>query len=225
MSANVPLSPAAESPADQRVRDRIRADLETTLIIEAAAGTGKTTALVSRIVAVIASGRSELDRVVAVTFTEKAAGELKLRLRAEIERARHDDPDPQARARLTGSLRKLEEARIGTIHSFCADLLRERPVEAAVDPMFEVAAEDATAAIFSAAFDRWFERALAAPGEGLRRILRRPDVTDREGPRPLLRAAAWELLEWRDFDAPWPHEAFDARSRDRRAGRGDRGAR
>ena len=128
-----PAPPAAVPPADQRVRDRIRDDLETTLIIEAAAGTGKTTALVSRIVAVVASGRSELDRVVAVTFTEKAAGELKLRLRAEIERARHEDPDPLARARLDNSLRKLEEARIGTIHSFCADLMRERPVEAAVD--------------------------------------------------------------------------------------------
>ena len=209
MSADLPPSPVAAPPADQRVRDRIRADLDTTLIVEAAAGTGKTTALVSRIVAVVASGRSEFDRIVAVTFTEKAAGELKLRLRAEIERARHHDPDPLARARLDNSLRKLEEARIGTIHSFCADLLRERPVEAAVDPMFEVAAEDATAAIFNAAFDRWFERALAAPGEGLRRILRRPDATDREGPRPLLRAAAQELLEWRDFDSPWQHQPFE----------------
>src|SRR5579859_4847794 len=79
--------------------------------------------------------------------------------------------------------------------------------------MFEVAAEDAAGAIFSAAFDRWFEGALAAPGEGLRRILRRPDVTDREGPRPLLRAAAQELIEWRDFDAPWQHEPF-ARDRE-----------
>jgi len=205
----IELKGTAAIPADQAVRERIRNDLETTLIIEAAAGTGKTTALVSRIVAVVASGCTELDQVVAVTFTEKAAGELKLRLRAEIERARHEHPDPQARARLDSSLEKLEEARIGTIHSFCADLLRERPVEAAVDPMFEVAAEDASGAIFNAAFDRWFEGALAAPGEGLRRILRRPDVTDREGHRPLLRAAAQELLEWRDFDTPWQHEPFE----------------
>jgi ATP-dependent exoDNAse (exonuclease V) beta subunit len=204
-----PVRTVSSPPSDQRVRERIRNDLDTTLIIEAAAGTGKTTALVSRIVAVVARGRSELDRIVAVTFTEKAAGELKLRLRAEIERARHDDPDPAARERLDNSLRKLEEARIGTIHSFCADLLRERPVEAAVDPMFEVAAEDATGAIFNAAFDRWFEKALANPGEGLRRILRRPDVTDRAGPRPLLRAAAQELLDWRDFDTPWHHEPFE----------------
>ncbi|HTY56881.1 MAG TPA: UvrD-helicase domain-containing protein, partial [Candidatus Binataceae bacterium] len=74
--------------ADQRARDRIVNDLDVTLLIEAAAGTGKTTALVSRIVAAVASGRATLDRIVAVTFTEKAAGELKLRLRSEIERAR-----------------------------------------------------------------------------------------------------------------------------------------
>ena len=65
---------------DQAVRDRIRDDLDVTLVIEAAAGTGKTTALVNRIVSVIGSGRGELARIVAVTFTEKAAGELKLRL-------------------------------------------------------------------------------------------------------------------------------------------------
>ena len=76
--------------SDQAVRDRIRNDLEVTLVIEAAAGTGKTTALVNRIVSVIGSGRGELARIVAVTFTEKAAGELKLRLRGEIERARHN---------------------------------------------------------------------------------------------------------------------------------------
>src|SRR5439155_15054451 len=111
-----PLTVAPRWPTDQHVRERIRQDLDTTLIIEAAAGTGKTTALVNRIVAVIASGRASLDRIVAVTFTEKAAGELKLRLRAQIEHARHSeaDFDADARQRLTAALPKLEEARIGT---------------------------------------------------------------------------------------------------------------
>lgn len=197
--------------ADQSARDRIRRDLDTTLIVEAAAGTGKTTALVNRIVAVIATGRATLDRIVAVTFTEKAAGELKLRLRTEIELARNDavNFDEISRGRLTDALPKLEEARIGTIHSFCADLLREYPVEAGVDPMFEVAPEDITSALFEAAFERWFQDTLAAPGPGVRRILRRRDLADRDGPRPILRAAAWELLAWRDFDTVWRHETFD----------------
>ena len=59
--------------------------LDETFVVEAAAGTGKTTELVERIVAVLAEGRATMDEIVAVTFTEKAAGELKLRLRAALE--------------------------------------------------------------------------------------------------------------------------------------------
>ena len=190
--------------SDQAVRDRIRDDLGVTLVIEAAAGTGKTTALVNRIVSVIGSGRGELARIVAVTFTEKAAGELKLRLRGEIERARHNtELLSDARARFDEALKQLEEARIGTIHSFCADLLRERPVEARVDPMFEVAPEDVAGEMFDAAFERWFETVLDNPGEGMRRLLRRRDLSERTGPRAIARRAALELLNWRDFDSPW----------------------
>ncbi len=195
--------------SDQAVRDRIRDDLDVTLVIEAAAGTGKTTALVNRIVSVIGSGRGELARIVAVTFTEKAAGELKLRLRAEIERARQNtEPSSEGRARFDLALKQLEEARIGTIHSFCADLLRERPVEAQVDPMFEVAPEDVAGEMFDAAFERWFERILSNPGEGMRRLLRRRDLSARTGPREIARNAALELMNWRDFDSPWTHSPF-----------------
>jgi ATP-dependent helicase/nuclease subunit A len=195
--------------SDQTVRDRIRDDLGVTLVIEAAAGTGKTTALVNRIVSVIGSGRGELARIVAVTFTEKAAGELKLRLRAEIERARQGtEPSSGGRARFDLALKQLEEARIGTIHSFCADLLRERPVEAQVDPMFEVAPEDVAGEMFDAAFERWFERILDDPGEGMRRLLRRRDLSARTGPRAIARRAALELMNWRDFDSPWLHSPF-----------------
>ena len=70
---------------DQVARERIASDLDTTLVVEAAAGTGKTTALVNRIVSILRAGRTTLDRIVAVTFTEKAAGEMKLRLRAELD--------------------------------------------------------------------------------------------------------------------------------------------
>ena len=83
------MTTSIPKPADAEARRRILTDFGTTLFVEAAAGTGKTTALVGRIVALICEGRSTLDRVVAVTFTEKAAGEMKLRLRAEIERARN----------------------------------------------------------------------------------------------------------------------------------------
>ena len=194
---------------DGRERARIASDLDATLVVEAAAGTGKTTALVARMAAALAAGRAQLDRIVAVTFTELAAGELKLRLRAEIERARLAAAPGSAAARhLEAALPQLEEARIGTIHSFCSDLLRERPVEARVDPLFEVASEDVAAALFDRAFDRWFEASLVDPPEGVRRILRRR-ARDDHGPRELLRAAAWDLKERRDFDTPWAAAPFE----------------
>ena len=195
--------------ADHGARERIRTDLDTTLAVEAAAGTGKTSELVRRMAAVLMAGRTTLDRMIAVTFTDAAAGELKLRLRGEIERQRqHPGCPDDARDRLRAALPMLEEARIGTIHSFCGDLLRQRPVEAGVDPLFEVAPNDVAQQLFGRAFDRWFEAQLANPSEAVRRILRRRPSD--EGPRGLLRAAAWDLIERRDFPARWrPSADFD----------------
>ena len=142
-------------PADAEARRRIREDLDATLFVEAAAGTGKTSALVGRIVAVLRAGLGTLENMVAVTFTEKAAGEMKLRLRAEIERARADTATGSAeRARFERALAELELARINTIHGFCSDLLHERPVEAGVDPLFAVAGEEESRRLLSRAFER-----------------------------------------------------------------------
>jgi ATP-dependent helicase/nuclease subunit A len=206
---------------DAEARRQIREDLDTTLFVEAAAGTGKTTELVSRIVAILRSGRGTLDRIVAVTFTDKAAGEMKLRLRAEIERARSqvarshaDDPDSEAEAkrelrRFDAALAQLEVARISTLHAFCSDLLHERPVEAGVDPLFEVAPDDQTRRV-DRSFDEWFQAVLGDPPEGVRRVLRRtPRGLDAAGPRSQLRNAARALIEHRDFAAPWRRDPFD----------------
>ena len=78
----------------------------------------------------IATGRASMTEIVAVTFTEKAAGELKLRLREALERDRATAADADVRQRLERALETLEEAHVNTIHGFCAELLRERPVEA-----------------------------------------------------------------------------------------------
>ena len=126
---------------DAEARRRIREEFSATFFVEAAAGTGKTTALVGRIVGLISAGAGTLNRIVAVTFTEKAAGEMKLRLRSEIEKAR-SKATREERDRLDRALEELELARIGTIHAFCGDLLHERPIEAGIDPLFEVATEE-----------------------------------------------------------------------------------
>src|SRR5258708_20236962 len=117
--------------ADQLARDRIRVELDTTLVVEAAAGTGKTSALIGRILSGIIAGRVSLANIVAVTFTDFAAGELKLRLRSAIEQARQQQSSPEVTGYLTQAVRELEEARIGTIHSFCPDLFPHHPVKAA----------------------------------------------------------------------------------------------
>jgi ATP-dependent exoDNAse (exonuclease V) beta subunit len=190
---------------DSGAREAIRSALDDTLVVEAAAGTGKTTALVQRVLALLRSGKTTLAALVAVTFTEKAAGELKLRLRKEIEVARRDPATPlDERARLEASLAELEEAHIGTIHGFCADLLRQRPVEARVDPLFEAADDDVQAKLFDDAFERWFQRSLADPPEGVRRVLRRRRAgRDASGPRDVLRAAGLALVNARELNAPW----------------------
>jgi ATP-dependent exoDNAse (exonuclease V) beta subunit len=195
---------------DARARERISGDLETTFVVEAAAGTGKTTALVGRVVSIVRRGAGELRGIVAVTFTEAAAGEMKLRIRTALEEARLSSTESAERARLEAALAQLEEARIGTIHGLCADLLRERPIEAAVDPLFQVAAEDEAKRIFDQAFDLWFQRALERPPEGVRRVLRRRRRRrDAGSPRDQLRDAAFGLLDRRDFAAPWRRDPFD----------------
>src|SRR5437588_12625811 len=111
---------------DRAARERIHNSLAESLLVEASAGTGKTTELVARIVRVLATGTGKIENIAAVTFTHKAAGELKIRLRQELDRARHDATDATERANLEDALERLEEASIGTIHSFCAQILRER---------------------------------------------------------------------------------------------------
>ena len=107
--------------ADQAVRDRVVRDFDTTFLLEAGAGTGKTTVLVSRILALVRTGRATLDRIVAITFTEKAAGELKLRLREGIEDALETHEGTRTSAqRLLAAATDLERAPVSTIHAFAA---------------------------------------------------------------------------------------------------------
>ncbi len=196
---------------DHDAREAIRTELDATLVVEAAAGTGKTTELVARMLALVSSGKAELARIVAVTFTEKAAGEMKLRLRARVEEERvRPGVTAAARANLDRALEQLEQAHISTIHGFCADLLRERPIEAAVDPMFEMAPDDERERLFDEAFDDWFQKQLEAPPEGVRRVLRRRSRDrDATGPREALRKAGLDLIDQRDFAAPWTAVAMD----------------
>ncbi|MFK8003345.1 MAG: UvrD-helicase domain-containing protein [Polyangiales bacterium] len=185
---------------DFEARRAIREDLDTTFLVEAAAGTGKTTELVRRIVGVIAAGRARIEEIVAVTFTDKAAGELKLRLRRALETSRVE-AGAEERGRFEAAIAGLELAALGTIHSFCGDLLREFPVEAGIDPLFETASEGEAEALMQDAFQAWFESILAAPPRAVERVLRGVSY---DGPREQLWSAAKKVIERRDFAEPWP---------------------
>lgn len=200
---------------DAVARRRIRESLDESLIVEASAGTGKTTELVHRIVQVLARGRARIDQIVAVTFTNKAAGELKIRLRQKLDDERAG-ADEEIRGRLEDALEKLEEAAIGTIHSFCAQILRSRPVEARIDPRFEEVTEQGAARIYERAFQSWFQQRLDTDSAGLRRALAR--LAWREdwdnGPAvEQIKAAGRKLIEFRDFPELWQAGEFDRDAR------------
>jgi len=197
--------------SDAVARQRIRESLDDTLIVEAAAGTGKTSELIRRIAAILRSGRTTVDRIVAVTFTRKAAGELRLRLRLELDRARTTASSSDEIANLEDALKRLEEARIGTIHSFCGEILRQRPVEARIPPGFDELDEVRSAAMYARAFDVWIQKALSDMSPTLRRALSRISASRGGDETPLdqLRSAGLRFVEWRDFPAPWRHDPFD----------------
>ena len=200
------MNPGTQAGSDENARRRIRTSLDESLIVEASAGTGKTTELVHRIVAVLEHG-AKIDQIAAVTFTHKAAGELKLRLREGLDKARHRAPV------LEDALKRLEEASIGTIHSFCAQILRERPVEARVDPSFEELNEqERSARLYQRSFNAWIEKRLNQESPGLRRAFRPAAAVarllDDSPPLAQLQWAGKKLVEWRDYPAPWHRDPF-----------------
>ena len=211
--APTPLSSTPSSTlGDGPARERIVSALDESQLVEAAAGTGKTRILVERLLAVVGSGRGSLERSVVLTFTDKAAGELKLRIRSGLRRARVEaEVDSARRHAFDRALEALELAPIGTIHGFCADLLREYPVEAGVDPSFEVEGEAAAGrSLFEEVFVGWRRQLDLGRHEGLRRITTRAAWDEGGG-----QAGDWELLgaarslaENRDLDAPWRLPAF-----------------
>ena len=126
---------------DQAARDEIREVLDRTLFVEAGAGTGKTTALVSRVVALVAAG-TPLRAVAAITFTEAAASELRDRIRLALELAAAGSTDPaltrDERDRCAAALHELDDATLSTLHGFAHQLLVEHPLAAGLPPRFDV---------------------------------------------------------------------------------------
>ncbi|OAI38494.1 hypothetical protein AYO39_00985 [Actinobacteria bacterium SCGC AG-212-D09] len=158
--------------SDQTARDRIAGELSSNLAVEAGAGTGKTTVLVERVTNVLAAGAATVDELVVITFTEKAAAELSTRVRDALER-RAAEAEGKELERVLAAARDLYRCHIETIHSFAGALLRERPVEARLDPLFEVVDGLAGSLSFDAAYESFQDQLLSERSRELDRALRR----------------------------------------------------
>jgi ATP-dependent helicase/nuclease subunit A len=156
--ATSPLDSHKPPPPDQPTRNQIHRDLDVNMLVEAGAGSGKTTSLVGRMHALIATG-VPVERIAAVTFTKKAANELRERFQLKLEtELRAAEPLSSAWQFCDTALRDLDRAFLGTVHSFCARILREHPLEISLDPNFAEVSDNAWGELTRSFWNRWLER-------------------------------------------------------------------
>ena len=174
---------------DLKERELAASDLDHNLVILAGAGTGKTSLLIERLLHHLLGRGTPIDRLAAITFTDKAATELRERLEEALECVvqilLYPDEDPsrgeegrrvlQRLSALDNSLLlerarqalvQLEEATLSTIHGFCSELLRRHPREAGVDPEFSVDANGEEAkGVFDELWEAYLEENFGGEGE------------------------------------------------------------
>ncbi|MBI5526254.1 MAG: UvrD-helicase domain-containing protein [Deltaproteobacteria bacterium] len=151
-----PREPGAMAPPDQAVRRRLIEDLDTSFFVEAGAGSGKTACMSARLVSLAVTGRATCGDIAAVTFSRKAAAEMRQRFQTYLELAARNSKAPEAwRSAALRALSEIDRAFVGTIHAFCARLLRERPVESGLPPDFVEIEEEAEEAARSRAWEEF----------------------------------------------------------------------
>jgi len=179
------MSSIAQALRDAQARLTATIDTAANLVVAAGAGTGKTTLLVERILHAVGSGTARLPEIAAITFTEKAAGELRHRLAAGLDAladVAHGRAASESGARALARLQeagcapgdvasRVEAARVGldraavsTIHAFCADLLRSHPVESGLVPGFVVDQGPQTRRLIDPAWEAFVTEELGPAG-------------------------------------------------------------
>ncbi len=134
---------------------RIAAQDDTHILVNAGPGSGKTRVLVAHYLHLLMAHDWGIDAVVAITFTEKAAAEMKERISRVLQRVRQEAPVEKWKERASQLLAFLPEAPIGTIHSFCARLLRRFALEANLDPSFAILDELEAQTLRREVSERW----------------------------------------------------------------------
>jgi len=160
--------------SDAAERTRALTDLDATLLVEAAAGTGKTAILAGRVVVMLAAGCDPAE-IAAITFTELAAGELGQRIRsyagallrgempAGLELAFPEGLAPRQHDALRASAARLDELTATTIHGFCWDMLQAYAVEADIDPGASVLDAAQADTLFEDVLADWLSERLGDP--------------------------------------------------------------
>ncbi len=143
---------------DQTARTRIAEDLDANLMVVAGAGTGKTTALVGRIVELVRCDAASLGEIAAITFTEAAAAELRENIRHAVDTAALEGDE-----RMEAARDAVDDAAISTLHSFAQRILLEEYVNAGLPPGFEVLDDTADTAEFDARWTRFADTLLDDP--------------------------------------------------------------
>ena len=184
---------ALDLPPDQRARD-FATEPGNDVVLEASAGTGKTRVLVDRYVRLIEAG-VDPRHILAITFTRKAAAEMRERVLSALRRrAAEGAIDPKRWRQLR---QRITEIQISTIDAFCFSLLREFPLEAGVEPGFDIADETEMGRFAREAMDRSLQvaRNLLPEDEALRLLFTRVKGN-------VLRNAVEELLDRRHVALP-----------------------
>ena len=158
-------------PEDIKNRKIIEENLDVSMLVEAGAGSGKTMSLVNRMLSLIGSGRATVERMAAVTFTRKAAAEMKARFQISLEKALDQEKDKKRQERFQSALDHMEFLFSGTIHSFCGRLLRERPIEARLDPDFKELEEDEDALLRDNCWSEYLEGLQGERSKALKAVL------------------------------------------------------
>lgn len=145
--------------------------IEKNVLVSAGAGSGKTHVLVERYIEILRND-SELsvDNLIAVTFTRKAAGEMRTRLKSRFQELVNANRDKKNNRWIT-CLAEVDRARIGTIHSLCETILKAFPAEAGIDPDFEVLNELEHAELLSKSIDQAFREVIGEQSEEQKLLL------------------------------------------------------
>lgn len=179
---------------------KLACDISRNIAITAGAGSGKTSVLVERYVWCLRNNGHQVSRIVAITFTEKAAGQMLGRIR---ERIAAYASTAVGDARLWETvLERLPLANIATIHGFCQRLLKEFPIEAGVDPGFDVLDESVRMLLLDRLIDQGVQERSAAHDADL--------ATLAELWSPFaLKQVLLELFARRDAALPWARRIME----------------